>query len=182
MTTARLVPTGLVAAVDARGQPAMRVAITESVIAEARRRGGSQELWDATVRGLALRILATGRASWPVRTWTGRSRERAPDQGPPETALPVAVLAVRVPEGVEARRNPVVLADAVIGPVTVRLGVFAMKRGKRIVRPPEAADRSDGVILPDALREIVADAVLAAVDADPEARAVLARHQPNGRP
>lgn len=52
----------------------MRVAITESVIAEARRRGGAQELWDATVRGLALRILATGRASWLVRTWTGTGK------------------------------------------------------------------------------------------------------------
>lgn len=74
VTTALLAATGLVAGVDARVQPAMRVAITESVIAEARRRGGAQELWDATVRGLALRILATGRASWLVRTWTGTGK------------------------------------------------------------------------------------------------------------
>lgn len=105
-----------------------------------------------------------------------------PDDATAEAAMPVAVISVHVPPGAEERRSPVVLADAGIWPVTVRLGVFAMKRRRLIVRPPEAADRSEGVTLPDVLRQVVVDAVLAAVKDDPEARAVLARRRPNGRP
>lgn len=107
-----------------------------------------------------------------------RARERDPSE---PDALPVAVSALHIPGGAAARRNPVVLADVEIGPVVVRVGVFAMKRGRLVVRPPEAADRSDGVTLPPMLREVVTRAALEAAKADPEARAVLARDRPAGR-
>ena len=110
------------------------------------------------------------------------AREAEPGEVSAAIALPVAVVGVHVPPGSQERRNPLVLADAEIGPVTVRLGVFSMKRGRWVVRPPEAADRSEGVSLPPPLQEAVVDAVLAAVKADPEARAVLARWRPSGRP
>ena len=100
---------------------------------------------------------------------------------PDDMVLPVAVVAVHVPLGSADPLNQVVLADAEIGPVTVRVGLFSMKRGRIVVRPPEAADRSEGVSPPPPLQEAVADAVPAAVEVDPEARAVLARWRVNGR-
>ena len=51
----------------------MRVAITEAVVAaELLRENRTKvlDLWDVTVRGLVLRILPSGRASWSVRAWT----------------------------------------------------------------------------------------------------------------
>lgn len=54
----------------------MRVAITEAVIADLRREAGARvrDVWDTTVRGLVLRILPSGRASWFVRAWTTGGR------------------------------------------------------------------------------------------------------------
>jgi hypothetical protein len=89
--------------------------------------------------------------------------------------LHIGVVALSVPPGSRDRRNAVVLADTEIGPLTLRLGVFAMRHGRLVVRLPEAADRSEGVSLPPLLRDLVVDVVLAAVKADPEARGVLAR-------
>lgn len=111
----------------------------------------------------------------PVRG--GRANKHTPDIPP----VPVAVVALHIPAGAAERRNPLVLADVEIGPVLVRVGVFAMKRGRLVVRLPEAADRSDGVTLPPMLGEIVSRATLDATRADPAARAVLARQRPHGR-
>ena len=51
----------------------MRVAITEGIIvAELRREDRTTvvDIWDTTVRGLVLRVLPSGRATWAVRAWT----------------------------------------------------------------------------------------------------------------
>jgi integrase len=54
----------------------VRVAITEAVIAGLRREATERlrDVWDTTVRGLVLRILPSGRASWFVRAWTTGGR------------------------------------------------------------------------------------------------------------
>jgi hypothetical protein len=109
------------------------------------------------------------------KPFDGGKNSRAPALAREAGGLHIEVVALRVPAGSRDRRNPVVLADTEIGPLTLRLGVFAMKRGRWLVRVPEAADRSEGVTLPPLLRDLVVDAVLAAVKADPEARDLLAR-------
>jgi hypothetical protein len=96
-------------------------------------------------------------------------------------SLAIIVAAVRVPAGASERRNPVVLVDAEIGPVRVTYAVVAMKRRRLAVRPPEAADRGEGIRLPPVLQELVFDAVMGAVKADPAAREVLARERPAER-
>jgi integrase len=54
----------------------VRVTITEAVIAELQRETRTRivDIWDTTVRGLVLRILPSGRASWSVRAWTSDGR------------------------------------------------------------------------------------------------------------
>ncbi|NGM24403.1 tyrosine-type recombinase/integrase [Roseomonas stagni] len=50
----------------------MRVTITEAVITDLQRETRTRvlDLWDDAVRGLVLRLLPSGRATWSVRAWT----------------------------------------------------------------------------------------------------------------
>jgi integrase len=50
----------------------VRAVISEAVIADLHRESSTvvRDVWDTTVRGLVLRILPSGRASWFVRAWT----------------------------------------------------------------------------------------------------------------
>lgn len=54
----------------------MRVVINEAVIADLRRQPSTKtrDVWDITVRGLVLRILPSGLASWAVRAWTAEGK------------------------------------------------------------------------------------------------------------
>jgi integrase len=54
----------------------VRVAITEAVVADLQRQHRSKvlDVWDTTVRGLILRLLPSGRATWSVRAFTSDGR------------------------------------------------------------------------------------------------------------
>lgn len=54
----------------------MRVVINEAVIGDLQRQPSTKirDIWDITVRGLVLRILPSGRASWAVRAWTAEGK------------------------------------------------------------------------------------------------------------
>jgi hypothetical protein len=92
----------------------------------------------------------------------------AADPSEPE----VQVIAVRpLPAD---RRTRVVLADVVVGPVVLVVGVARLRR-QVVVRLPVAEDGSPAIgISPELLARIEA-AALAAVQADPAARAHLSR-------
>ncbi|MBP0466207.1 hypothetical protein J5Y09_19935 [Roseomonas sp. PWR1] len=75
----------------------------------------------------------------------------------------------------EARRVPLVYAEAE-GPGGVRLilTVARLRGGRLEVRPPRGPDGvGDGVMLPDEARDGLRDLVVAAVLADPQARAAI---------
>ncbi|WP_270934424.1 hypothetical protein [Falsiroseomonas oryzae] len=122
--------------------------------------------------------LSQSRAGVPVQGGNAEAaRPAEKSRAGARANLPVEVLRVRVPPGGEDRRNPVVLVDTALGEMRVTFAVIARRRGV-VVRPPEAADRGDGVTLPPLLAELVVEAVTAAAHADAEAGAVLARaHQ-----
>jgi hypothetical protein len=72
------------------------------------------------------------------------------------------------------RRTRVVLANVVVGPVVLVLSVARLRR-QMAVRPPVAADGAPAIGASPELWARIEAAVLAAVEADPAARAHLGR-------
>ena len=89
-------------------------------------------------------------------------------QAEPTTAIPtIAVGAPRIVPG--ERRSPLVVVPATIGDVTVVFGVAALKKNRMVIRSPLAADGTTAVSAPPEIQHAVSVAVLAAVQASPEA-------------
>jgi hypothetical protein len=73
------------------------------------------------------------------------------------------------------QRTPRVAVDMALGPVRVVVAVARRRhRGRLEVRMPEGVDGGVGVVLPPAMQAEAEAVALAAVRADPEARAYLA--------
>jgi 2-phospho-L-lactate guanylyltransferase (CobY/MobA/RfbA family) len=83
----------------------------------------------------------------------------------------VVVRGIRVPA--EEQRVPRAVVEVTVDRVAMRLTVRRKRNQRLDVGMPQASDGRDGVVLPADLQAAVAAAVLAAVEADPLARAHL---------
>jgi len=91
----------------------------------------------------------------------------------------VVVRAIRLPSN--DQRVPRAIVEVMVDRVAVRLTVRRRRTRRLDVGMPVAADGRDGVVLPPDLRSAVAAAALAAVEADPLARAHLQARHPDTR-
>jgi hypothetical protein len=73
------------------------------------------------------------------------------------------------------RRTPVVIVHVVVGPLVLVLGVVRLRRRLQ-VRPPVADCGGPAIAARPEVWELIEQAVLAAVQVDPAARAHLGRH------
>lgn len=93
-------------------------------------------------------------------------------QAPARKAGAVTVRAIRLPK--EARRVPLVLVDVERAGLRLTFAVARLRGGALDVRPPRGPDGiGDGIWLPDAERERIGNAILAAVQDDPDAARIL---------
>ena len=85
----------------------------------------------------------------------------------------IIILQIRIPS--DARRTPLVFVEVERAGLRLTFAV-ARWRGVLEVRPPRAPDgEGEGVWMPKPARDRIGDAILAAVEADPAARAALRR-------
>lgn len=86
----------------------------------------------------------------------------------------MVIRAIRVPK--EARRVPLALVEVERDGLRLTFAVARLRGGALEVRPPRGPDGTgEGIWLPARERERLGDAILAAVEADPDAQAALRR-------
>ncbi len=86
----------------------------------------------------------------------------------------IAIRSVRVPPGM--RRTPLVLVEVERHGLRLTFAVAMLRGGEKVIHPPRGPDGTgDGVWLPARDRDRIGSAILAAVEANPQARAALRR-------